>query len=171
VTFDEQRKNFDLAFDADLVLVDQLLIGKKAEGLRSNSAPDARFLIGFARRRLCRFKPLDRPALGDDPAFGSARGDEKDFQRCSRSESLRERGILDAERERTLALTRFTGNLNLSSSPVSPDGHRRLVTRRRVGSKWLVHGLSSARVPCLSLQGSRRTLPVGFVSLTVSTRS
>jgi hypothetical protein len=75
LAFDEQRKNFDLAFDVDVVLVDQLLINKKADRLRSDSSPDACFLKGFTRRRFRWFQPFDRPALRDDPAFSSARGD------------------------------------------------------------------------------------------------
>jgi hypothetical protein len=50
LAFDEQRKNFDLAFTVDNVLVDQLLIRKKAKGLRPDSSSDARFLTGFKRR-------------------------------------------------------------------------------------------------------------------------
>ena len=66
LAFDEQRKNLDLAFDGYAVLVNQLLVSKKADGLRSDFPPDARFLKGFTRCRLRRFQPLDRPSFGND---------------------------------------------------------------------------------------------------------
>src|SRR6516165_10229899 len=76
----EQRKDSDFTANPNAVLVENLVIGEKADRLGADLAPHARFFEGLASGRFRRSQAFYRPALWDDPALRLSRGDEENFE-------------------------------------------------------------------------------------------
>jgi hypothetical protein len=148
LSFNEQRKDFDLATHLDAVLVKQLVILEEPDRFRPNSPSDSGFFKGFARGRFCRPQALDRPTLRNDPAFGTPRGDKEDFKRGVWREPIGKRGVLDAKRRPDLPFAWLAGNLASPDSPASPATFWRLATQR-TGGKLFAGALGRSVEPSI----------------------